>query len=173
MSDVFLERRFDPPLTPDDVYAMGAESGRCFDLYAVEWVQSFLSVDGQRMVCWFRAADAESARKALREAHADISVIWSGNVFDAPNPPRGKANVLVERSFDEPVELADIQAIEDAGAWCLETHRVTFSRTFFSLDRMRMLCLYHAPDAESVRLAQRQAEMPVDRVWAFRDVLPQ
>jgi len=35
-----------------------------------------------------------------------------------------------------------------------------------------MICLYHAPDAESVRLAQRQAGMPLERVWAFHAVLP-
>ena len=50
----------------------------------------------------------------------------------------------------------------------MELHRVTFLRTFFSLDCRRMLCLYQAPDAESVRLAQRQAGMPLERVWACR-----
>jgi hypothetical protein len=29
------------------------------------------------------------------------------------------------------------------------------TRSFFAADRKRMLCLYHAPDAESVRLVQR------------------
>ena len=62
------------------------------------------------------------------------------------------------------------QAIEDAGAWCLETHRVKFARTFFSLDRTRMICLYQAPDAEAVRMAQRQAGMPMERVWACTQV---
>ena len=80
--------------------------------------------------------------------------------------------MLVERSWDQPVTLEEIQAVEDAGAWCLETHNVKFVRTFFALDRKRMLCLYQAPDAESVRLAQRQAEMPVDSVWACQPVRP-
>jgi hypothetical protein len=34
-----------------------------------------------------------------------------------------------------------------------------------------MLCLYQAPDAESVRLAQHQANMPVDRVWACHNFM--
>jgi hypothetical protein len=37
---------------------------------------------------------------------------------------------------------------------------------------MRMLCLYEAPDAESVRLANREASLPFDRVWASQIVLP-
>jgi hypothetical protein len=172
MTDVFLERRFDPPLTPTDVLAMAGESGGCFDLYRVDWQQSFLSADGRQMICWFSGPDAESARIALREANADISVLWPGTVHDAPEPPAAEPNVVVERSWEEPVALDDIQAIEDAGAWCLETHRVKFARTFFSTDRKRMICLYHAPDAESVRLAQRQAQMPVDVVWAFQPVRP-
>jgi hypothetical protein len=45
-------------------------------------------------------------------------------------------------------------------------------RTLFSTDRKRMICLYHAPDAESVRLAQRAAGMPFGEVWPFRQVLP-
>lgn len=74
--------------------------------------------------------------------------------------------VIVERSFEEPVEFAAIQAIEDRGAWCHEEHRVRFIRTWFSRDRRRMICLYEAPDAESVRIAQRKAGMPLDRVWS-------
>ena len=79
----------------------------------------------------------------------------------------GKANVLVERSFDDGMTLLEIQDIEDAGIWCLEIRNVRFLRTFFSADRKRMLCLYEAPDAESVRQAQREAGVPFDEAWAF------
>ena len=82
------------------------------------------------------------------------------------------ANVIVERTFDEPVALEEVQAIEDAGAWCLETHNVEFVRTFFSTDRKRMVCAYRAPDAESVRLAQREAKMPFTDVWSFQRLRP-
>ena len=74
----------------------------------------------------------------------------------------------MERSFDNPVTVEAMQAIEDAGAWCMDLHHVTFLRTFFSSDCKRMICLYQAPDAESVRLAQHQAKMPLERVWACR-----
>jgi hypothetical protein len=73
--------------------------------------------------------------------------------------------VVVERTFAEPVEFEVIQALEERGAWCLEAHRVRFLRTYFSADRRRMICVYEAPDAESVRLAQTKAEMPFDCVW--------
>ena len=33
-----------------------------------------------------------------------------------------------------------------------------------------MLCLYEAPDAESVRQAQREAGVPFERAWAFEAI---
>jgi hypothetical protein len=96
-------------------------------------------------------------------------------VHESPQLPGvdpGHSNVAVARRWPEPVELADIQAIEEAGAWCLEAHDVQFVRTFFAADRRRMLCLYRAPDAESVRLSQAKAGMPVEHVWAFETLVP-
>jgi hypothetical protein len=170
MTDIFLERTFTPAIAPADVYRIAAEGGWCFSMHKVEWQSSFLAAGGALMVCWFKAADAESARLALRTLGADLRRLWIGTVHDAPEPP--VPNVLVERSFDLPVAIETIQAAEDASAWCLDAHRVRFARTFFASDRQRMLCLYAAPDAESVRLAQREAGMPVDAIWSFERLGP-
>jgi hypothetical protein len=163
---VFLERQFEPPIGGGDVLALAEAAASCLQMHRVGWNGSFLGSDGRLMLCWFTAADAESARIALRQVRADTRRLWPGTVHEGPVP--AVPNVIVERGFGEPVTIEEIQAIEDAGAWCLEAHNVTFARTFFSGDRKRMLCLYEAPDAESVRLAQREAAMPMERVWAFR-----
>jgi hypothetical protein len=170
MTQIFLERRFQPAITPADVTAMATSGGDCFEIHRVRWLGSLLSRDGGRMLCWFAAPDAESARTALRQAGADTSVLWPGTVHPGPDP--NSPQVVVERRFDEPVELDTVSALEASGAWCLETHRITFVRTFHSLDRRRMICLYRAPDAESVRLAQRQIGMPVERVWGCTAIGP-
>lgn len=171
MSDVFVVREFDPALTDESFEAMTRDGAHCLDLYRVRWRQSLLSADGRRLVCWFSAPDAESTRLALRQAGSPHAVPWPGSVHESPAPdapPEEAANVVVERSFESPVTLEEIQSIEDAGAACLTARHVAFVRTFFSRDRRRMICLYRAPDAESVREAQRLAGMPVDRVWSFR-----
>ena len=81
------------------------------------------------------------------------------------------ATVLVERTLPEPGNYDELQAMEDAAAWCLELHSVTFRHSYFSTDRTRMICVYEAPDAESVRKAQRQGGLPFDRVWTA-DIYP-
>jgi hypothetical protein len=175
MTDLFLEREWSERLTPAEVIDMGENLPDCFDLYRVQWQESMLSMDGSRLVCRFSGPDAESVRLALRQAEADLTMHWPGTVHDAPElkpDDLRAANVVVERKFDDPTAIADVQAQEDDNIGCLETHGVKFVRTFFSLDLRRMICLYLAPDAESVRIAQRQANMPVDKVWAGRHLDP-
>lgn len=171
MTDVFVVRAFEPPLTDASFEAMARDGADCLDLHRVRWRQSLMSSDGRRLVCWFEAPDAESTRLALRKAGSPEAAPWPGTIHDSPAPEAPAveaANVVVERSFEAPVTLEEIQAIEDAGAGCLSARNVVFVRTFFSRDRRRMLCLYRAPDAEAVRDAQRMAGMPVDAVWSFR-----
>lgn len=162
MTTVFMERTFDSPLDKESLRNMALEAADCAGLYRVDWVESFLSEDGHTLVCCFEAPDAEALRMVAEGDTSREKAIRSGTVHDARE---GMPNVVVERRFDEPVTVESLQAIEDRGAWCLETYNVTFLRTYFSRDQKHMLCLYQAPDAESVRLAQQQAEMPVSRVW--------
>ena len=73
--------------------------------------------------------------------------------------------VLVERRFDSPIRYEDIVDLEIAGASCHQIRSVRFRKSFFSRDRRRMLCLFEAPDAESVRDAESQARVPFNRAW--------
>jgi hypothetical protein len=173
MPELFLERTFDPPIRRDDVLEMGRQGRQCFALHRVTWHGSHLATGGHRMVCRFSAADAESVRIALRTVGAATDRLWEGTVHDGPGLRDGgpAANVLIERSLEAPLAAEEIQAAEEHG-WCAEVHRVTFVRTYVSTDRRRVLCLYRAPDAESVRLAQRSMKLPVDDLWAFTSIGP-
>jgi hypothetical protein len=175
MPDLFLERSFEPGLTVPDVLDMGEKARNCFDLHRVNWRASLLSMDGHRLICRYSAADAESVRIALRHLDADASTLWAGRVYDASgltDADQLKANVLVERRFEASTVFESIQNVENGVDWCLKAHGVSFLRTFLSIDGKRMICLYRAPDAESVRLVQRQAQLPFEEVWAFRTIRP-
>lgn len=176
MSEIILERKFDQPTTPREVLEGTKVSGGCFEIHRVVWNESYLGLDGLRMVCHFSAPDMESTRIALRQLGQDTSRLWNTSLHDRPGAEAAEiaaANVIVERSFEDAVELQALQSIEDTGIRCLEIRNVRFLRTYFSADRRRMLCLYAAPDAESVRQAQREAGMPFDEAWAFDRCAPE
>jgi hypothetical protein len=173
MEHVISERSFVEPIAYGDVEAMAARAAWCFDLHRVGYRLSFLSLDGRRMVCQFAAPDAESVRNALRQLDKPFERVWTASIHDPPEAAirmssdcDEMARVVVERLFETPVDFAEIQAIQDRSASCLERHRVRSLRTYFSTDHCRMICCYAAPDAESVRLAHRQAGMPFERVWS-------
>lgn len=173
MTDVFLERTFDPAISREDVLAMAANGSECFGLHRIGWHGSLLGADGRRMLCHFEAADAESVRIALRQLGAAIGSLWPGTVHRAAGTSaagQDAGNVLVARRFEAPVTLEAVQSAEDRKAWCLEARGVSFLRSYFSSDRKRMMCVYRAPDAESVRLAEREAGVPFEDVWAVRPV---
>lgn len=175
MSDVFVLNRYEDACTEEILRQIVEGTAGCYSLYGVEWRESFLSMDGRRLVCRFDAPDAEAARLAFDKEDSAQRVLWAGTIHTAPGAaasPDLEANVLVERSFAEPREPSALQEIEDSSAWCLEAHGVEAVRSFSSLDRRHMICLYRAPDAESVRLAQRQARMPLEDVWSFRHLTP-
>ena len=130
-----------------------------------------MSLSGKSLVCHFISPDTETTRIAIRQTGSDFRAVWAGTLHECAASDE-ISTVMVTRCFDQPVALDDIQAIEDAGIACLEMRDVTFVKSLFSNDRKRMMCLYQAPDAETVRDAQREAGMPVDQVWACQVISP-
>jgi hypothetical protein len=78
--------------------------------------------------------------------------------------------VIVERSFQTPITKEDLDAVETRMAPCLDLYDVRWIRSFWSADRLRMICEYEAADVASVRNVQREADAKFDRAW-LADVL--
>jgi len=173
MTEVLVERHRDEPLTAADMARMIEQGSGCFALHRVRWNRSLLSSDGRELLCHFSSADAESVRLALR-ALGSHAIAWACTVHDAPDltdDELGRANVLVSSTLEAPVAFEELAAQGD-GAMCLQNHRVRLVRTLLSTDRRRRISLCQAPDAESVRIAWREVQAPVERVWAFRQFRP-
>ncbi len=164
MLHAILEREFESPLTQEHLDAMSASSADCLNLFRIEWQESFLADDGRKMLCHFLSPDLESVRVLTRRTDCSNYSLWSGSLHDTSSDQ--EVTVVIERQFDQPADIDALQALENAASDCLAMHRVSFVKTFIANDKKRMICLYRAPDAESVRVAQRQAKMPVTRVWA-------
>jgi len=74
--------------------------------------------------------------------------------------------VIVERTLDEPVDVTALADNRERVLACLRAHNVRFEQSYVSADGKRMICVYQAPDAESVRIALRQhGLLPFDRAW--------
>lgn len=169
---VIVEKTLDTPASGASVEEQVERTAWCRNLYGVRLVQSHLSVDGLRMICLYEAPDAEAVRNVYGKAELAFDRVYTATIHEPDTSERSMACVMVERAFDAPADFEQIQALEDRGGWCLEMHRVRFLRTYFSKDRLRMLCLYDAPDAESVRIAQQKAGMPFERVWTTTVIVP-
>lgn len=160
--DVLLERQWDPPLSEAALLVLSASSSDCLALHRCVWQASLLSHDGRDLFCHFRCPDAESLRIAMPSAGSVSGRVWVGTIHDGAGctgAALASVNVLVSRSFDEPVDFDELQSREDAARRCLQRHHVQFVRSYYSKDRTRLICLYRAPDAESVRVARHGATL--------------
>jgi hypothetical protein len=72
---------------------------------------------------------------------------------------------MVEQVFQEPFTDERYSAFAKKVDPCLEIRDGMWRRSSLSKDKLRMICEFEAPDAESVREAFRTAEVPYERVW--------
>lgn len=171
MALVLVIRDFPADMTLEEIKEMSEEGAGCYASWNVSWVQSFRDPNTNRMLCFFEAPDAESVRIAVRQSG------WTGDALvksmtHIKTDQQQPGTVVVERQFEVPTKFADLQAKEDEKNWCLTQHQVSFVESFFSIDHKTMVCIYQAPDAEAVRNAQRQADMPHEKVWSCQRLNP-
>lgn len=75
------------------------------------------------------------------------------------------ARVMAEHVFQEPYTDARYSEAAQKLDPCLEVRNGIWRRSSLSIDRLRMVCEFEAPDAESVRDAMRMAGVSYERVW--------
>ncbi|MBN1237753.1 MAG: hypothetical protein JXB36_04585 [Gammaproteobacteria bacterium] len=176
VADVFVERLFDPPLGTAELESMPRSRSARLSARGVTWRESFLDRSGRRMLCRFEAPDEASLRDALEQERVQVEELWAGTVHGlggstlAESTAAGESPVLVQHRVEEPITSSHLRTVESLCTWCLETHRIRLVRMLLSLDLRRIVYLYRAPDAESVRLAHRQAGLELDVVWPYHEV---
>jgi hypothetical protein len=170
MTDVFYLRPMDPPLKPDDLPGMMQFAAGCFDLHHVGWKHSFLSADGRRMLCWYQAPDAESARLALRELGSNLHGVWAGKVSGegANAPSISTANLLAEVTFTAPLSSDGVASRVAA----LEREGVSVVRSILSRPGTQWLGLLNAQDEQAARSALERAGLSAELVWPGTAVTP-
>ena len=77
------------------------------------------------------------------------------------------ATIILEQRFEgRPFDVERFNAAQRRNAPCLRVHGVHHTVSYVTRDGLRMICVFEAPDAESVRDALRSADIPFDRVWS-------
>lgn len=79
---------------------------------------------------------------------------------------RRMSTVVMERRYEEARSQEQIDSMNQAIAPCLEVNSVTHLQTLASRDRTRFVCLFEAPDAETVRRAIESSGVAYERIWA-------
>lgn len=174
MSEIILIRTFDRPVGPDYFDKATAALTWCRKLYGVSPRIHFLADDGLRCACVFGAPDAEAVRNVIRAGdRAEPAALWPSTVHPGPEDDGGKnaldggvtrTLVLVERSFAHPARVDELH-LDGAPD---DPKGLHFVRSYLSSDRLWAICLYTAPDLESVQQAHRTAGLTFERMWRAR-----
>jgi hypothetical protein len=165
MSTVVVERTFPVPVAFEDIQAIEDGGAGCLEAHGVRFLRTYLSRDRRRMICLYDAADAESVRLAERGAGVPFERAWTAHPVRHPGPEPDGDTVVVERDLPEPLDEAAVRAGAAEGAWCLEQHGCRIVWSYLSTASGRCVCVFSAPDAESVRITQRVIGMPVEAAW--------
>lgn len=165
---VVVERMFEEPTPFADLETREATSRWCLDSHRVRPLMSYVASSSRIVVCFYEAPDAEAVRLAQVEADMPYTHIWGAQTIRfAPGDEArtGWSSVIAQREM--PVQATEEMFRENArhGASCLTLHRSAHLVSYLSRDGLRSVCLFEAPDAESIRIASRQAQMPLHNVW--------
>jgi Nickel responsive protein SCO4226-like len=168
MELVVVERTFEQPVQFEDIHALDGSASWCLSAHRVRFLKTLFSRDRRRMLCLYEAPDAEAVRRAEGEARATFDRAWTCAQLPIGSPGNqapAAEYVVVERLFPEPVTPEFFaNALREKG-WCLDLHRAEYVEGYLATDGLRAVCVFRAPDAESVRLANNQAGVPYTKVW--------
>jgi hypothetical protein len=165
MSVVVVERSFLEPVAFGDIQAIEDRGAWCLEAHGVRFLRSYFSRDWRRMICLYEAPDAEAVRLAQERAGVPFERAWTSRVVRHPAAEPESEAVVVERTLPQPLDEAAIRDAAVRGAWCLEQHGCRIVWSYLSGDGLRCLCVFAAPDAESVRHTQGKIGMPYDAAW--------
>jgi hypothetical protein len=165
MPTVVVERAFAQPVTFAEIQAVESRGASCLDAHGVRFLKSYFSRDRRRMICLYEAKDAESVRLAERKARVPFDEAWTAEVIRHEGAEPEDDAVVVERVLPRPFDEAGIRKAVADGAWCRQQYATRIVWTYLSPDGLRCVCVFGAPDAESVRQSQRQSGMPYETAW--------
>ena len=146
---------------------MAQHAGGCFNMHRVEWIQSYLAAGGGRMLCWYRAPDAESVRIAMRQLGSDMSGVWAGSVDGNGDDAlaASEACVVAELSFEDALDEERLGALCDDVTSALARIGLSMARAFRSTRGDRLVYVVQGEDESSLDGVLNAAGLSASSVW--------
>ena len=156
MAEYFSLLSLAPPIDRADISRVVRLA--CAELYRVEWRWGCLSSDGARMLCWYRAPDAEAVRLVLRQQRCAAGTVWAGEITDFTEPlaAHESPDRLVVDLNCGPGQLASIRT---AACAALEAAGLRISRMLAARDGTRLICLVATADEVTVSRCLQTARL--------------
>jgi hypothetical protein len=165
MADVFVEWAGRP--SSDGRTQAEIEASGCFALHGVELQESFIADKARRVICHFRAPDAESVRLALRQGDISVDSIWTGAVFEGTLP--AAANLVIEHELTPPLPAEPREALAFARSRWLEPLGLTLASAVVNPARNRML-LFCQAHGTSRRVDDTAHRVSPGLAWSCRRI---
>lgn len=146
----------------------------CLELHRVRWRRGYLASDGQRMLCWYQARDAESIRLVLRQQGSADAAVWPVVLMEgvAGEAIEGTSDrVLVELPLDGD-DSSDIAPTTSALLDALAKAGVVVSRTFLSRHYGRLFCLVEGRDTHAPTQCLGTLGLVPTSVWRCTELDP-
>ncbi len=83
---VVVERRFDAAIDFDTIQALEDRGAWCLDLHRVRFARTYFARDRRRMLCLYRAPDAEAVRRTQRQIGMPFDAVWPAHLEVHPAP---------------------------------------------------------------------------------------
>jgi hypothetical protein len=146
-----------------------AAANWCLATHQVRPLASYVATHGLAAVCLYEAPDAEAVRLAQKQAKLPVSEVWSAlpiRFADSEVARPDWSTVVITRQMPHSVTPDFFRETTHAGETCLQRYRVLPLVTYLAKNGLRTICVSEAPDAESVRVANRQMKMPLVDLWS-------
>ena len=83
--NIMVERTFEQAVTLESIQAIEDASAQCLKIRDVTFIKTYFSVDQKRMLCLYKAPDAEAVRSAQDEALMPFDRVWSCQTLQPPH----------------------------------------------------------------------------------------
>ena len=167
---ILVEREFDEPVNFACLQHREDEFAWCLEAHDVSFLRAYVSRDRRGSVCMYEAPDAEAVRRTQQQASLPMTRVWAPyslrELRGQPPLPWPPTAVVIGRTFSNPMDDQAMNAMIESVNRCAEAAGIDSIDTFLARDGMRSICICTAPDAETVRNANRVAGVPFDRVWS-------